>query len=215
MSAITPDSPVNMKHRLTGAVVLVLVGVFILPMILNGHGVGGHGVGDSVDPANNSATLADAGLDTRLGSDGLLGQTAPRSKGEMREYVSHIHPQHKTMQPAPTTEPPAPTVEPPATPAAGLRLQPLDEQPATEGSDAIAKGWVVRIGSFAEKANAEQIVTLLRDNGLEPRTSVVQTGIGSVTRVWVGPFSERVAAARQRAHIQDVTGEQGAIKAYP
>ena len=77
------------------------------------------------------------------------------------------------------------------------------------------RGWIVRIGTFGKIENANRISSLLQEKGFEPMTGKVDTENGSATRVWVGPYTTRVEAARVQTRILDATGEKGLITAYP
>lgn len=220
--AAPADDIVNLKHRLTGAAVLVSLGVFVLPIILSGQHASqpnaGSGIAHSGDrPPRGGAhnPQSDAGSAVAQGpAEGMMSGAGPRPQSQLREFVSHIKPLVAVVEPATAPELNDTLVEPQAPGENTLRLQPLDEDQA-QADGGVAHGWVVRIGSFAEEANARQIVTILQSKGIEPQTSEVQTDLGKVIRVWVGPFQERVTAARQRAHIEQATGEKGYLKSYP
>lgn len=77
-------------------------------------------------------------------------------------------------------------------------------------------GWVVRVGTFSKKDNADRVLKRLQQAGFSPSTTKIKTDNGLATRVWVGPYEQRVEAARMRKRVQQVTGgEEGYIAAYP
>jgi cell division septation protein DedD len=78
-------------------------------------------------------------------------------------------------------------------------------------------GWIVQVGVFIEQAGAERVVQDLRSKGFNPSTSIVDTNRGkdTGTRIWLGPFEQRVAAAKAKTRLKNETGEAGFIRAYP
>jgi len=91
---------------------------------------------------------------------------------------------------------------------------------AESGSKPASKidvGWVVQVGVFTDKNGAEKVVKDLSSKGFTPSTSTVDTnrGKGTGTRVWLGPFAQRVDAAKTKTRLTERTGEPGFIRAYP
>jgi len=81
----------------------------------------------------------------------------------------------------------------------------------------VTRGWVVQVGVFTDKKGAEKVVQNLKSKGFKPSTSVVDTNRGKATgtRVWLGPFAQRVDAAKIKNRLTSKTGEAGFIRAYP
>jgi len=84
----------------------------------------------------------------------------------------------------------------------------------TENS-AVDVGWVVQVGVFTDKKGADRVVKDLKTKGFKPSATVVETNQGMGTRVWLGPFSQRVDAAKTKTRLKDRTGEDGFLRAYP
>ena len=78
-------------------------------------------------------------------------------------------------------------------------------------------GWVVQVGVFTDKRGAAKVVDDLRDKGFNPSTSIVDTNRGKATgtRIWLGPYAQRVEAAKSKTLLTSKTGEAGFIRAYP
>jgi len=76
-------------------------------------------------------------------------------------------------------------------------------------------GWIVSVGVFSDKKNVTAVLKDLKRKGFKPSTSEMQTSKGLATRVWLGPFAERVEAAKSKTMLKQQTGEPGLIKAYP
>lgn len=186
---------------------LIGFGVVILPALLGGKGPQFGEEGSAVTPRLDSKVFVSK--ITPIG--GATPQLTP-APAQTAATVPVVEAQ--PTLPAKTAEPPAETKvatakkvdpkpkatpKPESTPAAGV------EEP----------GWVVRVGTFARQDNVDRVVKRLRQAGFEPSTTDVKTQTGSVTRVWIGPYGKRVEAARMRTRVQQVTGGEGYIAAYP
>ena len=78
-------------------------------------------------------------------------------------------------------------------------------------------GWIVQVGVFTDKSGAKKVSDSLIENGFKPSSTVVDTnlGLGTGTRVWLGPFSSRDEAGKVKANLADKTGSSGFVRAYP
>lgn len=207
MAKSAVESEFDLKKRLVGAFVLIGFGVIILPALLGGEGPQFGEEGAPVTP--------------RLESKVFVSKITPIGG----ETPQPIHGTVQTTKPEPIAEAATPvpaTVSPANTgnsgksiaktePAARQKLKPKSK-PAANSNE---PGWVVRIGTFAKQDNVERVVKRLQQAGFEPSTTNVKTDRGSVTRVWIGPYSKRVEAARMRTRVRQVTGGEGYIAAYP
>lgn len=111
-----------------------------------------------------------------------------------------------------------PETKPQAKPKPDTRQNALDAALAAEsGNVDVDVGWVVQVGVFTDKNGAEKVVKDLKTKGFKPSTSIVDTNRGKATgtRVWLGPFAQRVDAAKTKTRLTDRTGEPGFIRAYP
>lgn len=78
-------------------------------------------------------------------------------------------------------------------------------------------GWVVQVGVFTDSKGAAKVVSDLKSKGFDPSTTIVDTNMGKATgtRVWLGPYAQRVDAAKSKTSLKDRTGGDGFIRAYP
>lgn len=198
------DPGFEFKHRITGAVILILFAVIVLPMILGGPNP--ELVNSAPEPA--------------------------RSDQQTQVFVSKITPiGGATPERGPSPEPQAPAGDaadrPPSEPTApgavakseqdtggadGRLAKPQARPPAAAVVD---RGWIVQVGVYSKAENAERMRALLSKRGFKPESDAVKTRSKDATRVWIGPFAKRVDAARMRARLEQATGEKGYIVAYP
>jgi DedD protein len=117
---------------------------------------------------------------------------APRP-GETAKPQEPPASQPSTPPPAAVTPPPAASAPPPApatttTKDTGTKAAPPPQQsPATAPA---GKGWVVQVGTFRDRANAEKTLQELKGQGF-PASIVVS---GGTSRVRVGPYAQKTEA---------------------
>ncbi len=184
--------PVNLKHRLIGAVVLVAAVVILVPLILSERepptelkaisDIPGKDVAkpDAVPaPAPSEYMLPD---DSRDGGGRAASGTA--------------------AGPAPEQKPATITAEK-APPKAASNVAKPD------------KGWVVQVGIFSNAGNATRLAERLKQQGYDVLLDDIGQNNEKRTRLRVGPFADKDAAQRAQAKIQQQAGVAGAVVTYP
>ncbi len=140
-----------------------------------------------------------------------LLSTEVKKKSEPKEVqVAAAKPAEPKSSPPVANKPSAPSeTKPPETPKRQVA--------AVANESAIDVGWVVQVGVFTDKKGAGRVVDDLRDKGFTPSTTIVDTNRGkdTGTRIWLGPYAQRVEAAKAKAELTRKTGEAGFIRAYP
>jgi DedD protein len=195
------------KERLTGAIILVALIVLLVPELLTGP----------VRSAPRANAVASSAEEPPLRSYTikLTDEAHPRSA------AVHSGPE----QPAPLATPPAPSADTSAQPSAREPPSSTAPPPAAavgapqaphgEGAAALppgtaegSGGYVVQLGSFANRANADRLARQVRSQGFP--VSVSRGTSGRLYRVRVGPAHDRAAAAElvQQLHAR---GHSGAI----
>ena len=173
-------SPINLKHRIIGAVILVsLRGDFsahdpertrAADRVQGHQRDSGKGTASEAPPPSTSDDSRDGG-----------GRAA---SGTAAEYALPEPPPEPAALPAPATKPAAPA--PAKAPAGGARP---------------AKGWVVQVGIFANAANAARLGDKLKAQGHEVMLENITQNNESV-RLRVGPFADKSAAQQAQTKIQ-------------
>lgn len=217
MSAPANDQSVNLKHRLTGAVILIGIAVGGASLVLDR--------GDTVptvessppDPSGESFVSRIVSAEQRTGrvpapesprvDGGAPVGAEPETRALAAPVVERTAPERAEPAIQPVLTPhlrmPAPTprlntVEPPApertaAPEVAARAEPNVRVPAGE--------WVVRVASFAESDNAERIVERLEAGGYAPSSARVDVNGKPMVRVWVGPYTDLKDATRAKAEL--------------
>lgn len=187
------------KHRILGAVIIVVLAVIFVPMVLRGR---------SAAPVIDNPDTTPAGANS----------------AENRVVVTDVPPPGVPAKPA-ASEPPAPTpasepmktVTVDVTPAAVEAKPVAAPKPAAEpkAAPAPSSGWVVQVGTFANAANASRLEQKLRAGGQPVRADHIQIETGKAVRLRVGPFHDRAAAVKAQERIQKDLGVKGVVLAYP
>ncbi|MCC7330065.1 MAG: SPOR domain-containing protein [Gammaproteobacteria bacterium] len=201
----------KLQERMVGAGVLVLVLVVIGPLLLDG------GPQREVDPqaipGQRSDELHTQTIDLRAtGASRPPAAVAPAvavppPPPVPAEQPLAEPPPSAAAAPAPAVAAPVPTPAALPAPAAG---QPAKEavaaaapataaervtQPAASAARPAAGGaWLVQVGTFSQKDNAERLVAELRARGFAAVPSASGSGGRTLYRVRVGPAGSREAA---------------------
>ena len=161
----------SLKERLAGAVVLVVLAVWLIPQVLDG-------------PEDGSGR-----------SQQTLTLPAPAESGGLRTQTIRLD----EKRALPTAKPAAPQTQvetsgkaaadrPVAKPAAAVTK-------AAAGAGLSAdSGWFVQLGSFAERDNAKRLADTVAELGFKAEVSRFTAGSSVLHRVRVGPRPSRVAA---------------------
>ncbi|MGE0581217.1 MAG: SPOR domain-containing protein [Steroidobacteraceae bacterium] len=180
------------KERLTGAVILVVFLVLVVPALLSG-------------PPRSVAPAAPAAGEGPPMRSYTIDLTAPAgAQPPMTLAPAPVPVPAPEPEPAPAPTPPPAVAESQAAPAA---------EPAAEPDAPPAAGFAVQIGSFASRANADGLVAKLRMAGHAAFISPTD-GARKLYRVRVGPVADQAAAERLAGQLA-AAGQKGKIVSLP
>jgi DedD protein len=196
------------KERLTGALILVGLIVVLVPELLSGpiaRTVNTRGpVSAAEEPPLRSYTinLAD---EPRGGS----GSARPQPSAPAAPVTAAPEPVAATTPP-PTAAGTETEQAPPVTrPAASNAPPPAPPQSAATPAGSSAAAYMVQLGSFANRANAERLAQQVHALGYPVSVSRGTTG-RRLYRVQVGPTHDRAAAEQTAAKLR-AQGHKGAV----
>lgn len=187
----------QLKERLIGAAVLVALGVWLIPWILDGP------VPEATE--RSAALELPAPEETpamRVETIDLEARRAPESAPELGAA------EPSTVVSEPPAQPPRNERVPTAAAAPSPRVadpEPAARARAREPERAQATGdWAVQLGSFGERENAERLAKRVATFGAEPEVSTTRSAGRVMYRVRVGPHASReladAAASSLTAH---------------
>ncbi|NDE87803.1 MAG: SPOR domain-containing protein [Gammaproteobacteria bacterium] len=192
-----------LKHRLTGAVILVLLAVLLLPELLTGSGQTSRARA-AADAANGEERSIRIDLTEAASSPAAAAAPEANEPAAVALPVPPSPPVEAEAAPAapvaPATAVPAPVVAASAAPAA-----------ATPSAAAVpAAAYYVQIGVFENKASARNLERKLRDKGFKPVVDEIQRSGKTLHRVRVGPEADRASANALRARLE-TAGHKGSV----
>lgn len=223
-SAKGAEPEYELKHRITGAIILVAAAVLVIPMLLSGPGP--EGDGDLRHPAREASSqsrIVPLDLSEILPASGEGGEDLPlaavedqqptlldlteNNDGETTQAESRSVPDQGEDAQDESARPALVMTRIPDTPEEQAEAQArADTAVKAEGQG----DWIVRVGTFSKQANADRVFKLLTENGYAPKRTPVSTSEGSSTRVWLGPFAEKTAK-EVSTRMKDLVGEKGFV----
>jgi len=196
------------KERLTGAILLVALIVLLVPELLTGP----------IRSAPRAAAVASAAEEPplrsytiKLGDEPHARDSAAHSGPEQPAPLSGAPPAPAAAAAPTATEEPMSSSPPPAlAPAPAVRLAPAAGAAAAPAAEAAegAGTYVVQLGSFASRANADRLARQVRAQGFP--VSVSKGTSGHLYRVRVGPAHDRAAASELAQQLR-ARGHSGAV----
>ncbi len=194
------------KERLVGAVVLVGLIVALVPEMLSGP----RRESDAGQAADDSVRTYTIDLDPASGLPADTPATPGVAEGPSLAPAEAVpaRPEPEVTQPATAS-----TEERPATPKPPPR-EAQREAPREAPQPAVDAGWVVQLGSFASRDNAERLAAEVRRGGYRAFVSRFESGRSVRYRVRVGPERERAQAEAVAKRLQR-DGRQVSIVAHP
>ncbi len=203
----------KLLERMIGAGVLLLALVIIAPALLDG----GAGLPANPDiPGQRSDELRthvfrlDEGARAALPAESLpsVAPDAPSAVGgETSRGVAQVPTEPQPVI-APAAPPPVDAEAPRGDSTTGSGLAAVPDKPAPAAAPAGA--WLVQVGTFGQKANAERLAASLRDRGFATDVSPTSRGEKTLFRVRVGPPGSRADAEGLRTRLQ-AAGQTGQV----
>ncbi len=183
----------SLKERVIGAIVLVVVAVLIVPVFLDGSA-------DDTEIVSEVVTLP--------------GQNAQESMTQVvvlnRDRAEPVPTSAPALAPQETK--PEPVISKPQAAAKEAVLPAAKERPSEPESS--TGMWAVQLGSFSNQENAERLAAGLRKQGYAAFLSQLDTGLGALHRVRIGPQKDRDGAESVAAKLGK-SGHSGQVVPHP
>jgi DedD protein len=204
----------GLKKRLLGAAVLASLAVIFVPMLIEGPPANRQELGEIPPPPERkdfASTMLREEVTRPQPVRVDIPPVSPASVvGSAEPVVASPRPE---PEPEPQPVPPesAPEAEPPAQaqeqePTAGTSPAP---QVATETG---LTAWVVQVGSFSNRDNANRLIEKLREAGFQTADAEQVELLGETRyRVRGGPMVEKAKAERLLPEIDKVSGTRGRV----
>lgn len=186
-----------LKQRLVGATVLVALGVIFIPMLLERDN----------DDARLSVRMEippppDLEMPDSFAKADDSQPIVPLPS--MQEALKEIKPQEQSASAA-EEEKPAEKSEP---------VKSVQSKPKTDKSKSEKAGvrqWVVQVGSFSHKTNAEALKDKLNNAGFKAYVESIKANTGFAYRVRIGPLKDRQEAESMVKRLNSKAGYRGIV----
>ncbi len=199
---IIPALDTALKHRLTGAVILVLLAVLLLPELLTGSGRAKDPRGPSAGPPDSAERSFDIDL-TQGTADPRLAQPPLAAESTATQPAAPLNlpvPPAAVATPTPAAPLPAATSPAAETPPAAA------PPPAASSADA----YYVQLGVFVNRASATNLANKLKTGNFAVKVDEIRRDNKILHRVRVGPVADRVAANALLKRLADA-GHAGSV----
>jgi DedD protein len=190
------------KQRIVGTIVLLALGLIFLPIIFDGQGSYQPSVSSRIPPAPEVPILPEpqpTRPQLQIEETALLGESDSSPAAEVEQTVEE--PLEESLQEAGEVA----VVE--SESAFQREVPSLDE-------NGLPQGWSVRLGTFANAANAENLLNRLLEAEYKAYSRVITANESTMTAVFVGPWLERGRVEQFQQELQDRFQLNGMIVRY-
>ena len=207
---IIPSLDTALKHRLTGAVILVLLAVLLLPELLTGSG-------RATDPRGSSAGAPDSAersfdIDLTQGTIDPLAVAPPLAAVPLP--APPTAPLNLPVPPAAVVTPPAGVATPPAATSPSAETSPPVVPPPAQNAPppavSSAEAYYVQLGVFVNRASATNLANKLKTGSFVVKVDEIRRDGKVLHRVRVGPVADRTAANDLLKRLAD-SGHAGSV----
>lgn len=181
------DEENKFKQRIVGALVLIALAVIIVPLVLDFRKDYGRVIkGTNIPPKPDDFRVE------------VMPLTPPE---DLKTLPANGEPA-ETSSPAPPPESAAPAATPPKTvkqepapgPAKTVTAKKPAPPPGETASTTVEEGWIVQLGSFSSKQNAEDLRDQIQKKGFKAFVDEVMVDGKPIQRVRIGPMEKKSGA---------------------
>ncbi|MEA1890808.1 MAG: SPOR domain-containing protein [Pseudomonadota bacterium] len=199
------------RHRLTGAVVLILLAIILLPMLLSKK--------PDAEVAEADPVVMEI---TRQGKKVFVSRISSTTEADSRQEKKPADGAETTAEPdkkgtdqqstalfSPMKTPVARSAEPKKTAVQATTKK--KTVPKKSSKIVPAGSWILQVGVFSKSENANKKVSELKKKGFSAKSGKMKTSKGTVTKVWIGPFKDRKSAEKMQDRLQHKTKQRGLV----
>ena len=186
----------QLKERLVGATVLVILAVVFIPMLLDDTHDDKNEITGTIIPPKPDSDFSSRIIPLDEDSDNI--KTTPAEDA--------------VQEPSAVTRP-EPVVKP--TPVEDKTPEITAKESTTSDQDVGLSAWVVQLGSFSSETNAQSLNKKLRDAGYPAFVEPIKEKNSVSFRVRVGPELKRSDAQSIRDKIKNTMQLDGIVISYP
>jgi len=213
-----------MKQRLVGTIVLLCLALIFIPLLLDGEGIAPPTMNLNIPPRPQlemepiAEPVRPAIIADNLSNTGTVPQlevppfVEPSDEEEEQVEAPQLLAEEPEPAPAPAT--PAQTAQTPATTTPAPAATPAPERVPARDSAGLPEGWVVRLGTFADRNNADRLLKQLLDARYKAYIESVSSAQGVLAGVYVGPVLTRAEADSLQRELRSKFQLEGLIRRF-
>jgi len=201
----------GLKKRLLGAAVLASLAIIFVPMLIEDPPVDRHELREIPPPPERQDFASSMLREEVPRPQPVRVDIPPVTPTSVVDAVEPAQAVVASPQPEPQAVSPEPEPEPEPEPAQAP--EPTSGTPAPElATRSGLTAWVVQVGSFSNRDNADRLIAKLREAGFQT-ADAEQVELRGETRfrVRVGPMVEKAKAERLLPEIDKVSGTKGRV----
>ena len=187
----------SLKERLVGAAVLVAIGAWLIPWVLDGSEQAAVPATSPLElpiPAANNPPIRSETivLEQQRAAplpNAVSGVQTPSSAGSAGAAGSASAPSGPPVASAPSPAAAGPADAEPAAPAVAAAV--ATTATTSGASEPGATRWYVQLGAFRDQGNADRLAARVRTYGFDAQVSALAASGGAVHRVRIGPQPTR------------------------
>ncbi len=179
----------HLKQRLVGATVLIVLGIIVLPMILDKP------VSLEPEPEVTNIELPYSRVEEKpeqtqtIPEEVIARYEQPEEKPQASEPTKQKPAQKPAVVSQEKEKVPVPEIKP--------EIRPVEPPKKTEGS----MQWAVQMGSFSSKENADRLVKRLKAQKFLAYFEDVDSNGKVIYRVRVGPFNSKIKTEKMKQKL--------------
>lgn len=208
------------QNRLVGTAIIAAAAVIFLPDILNGKKEQNQTVFEDIPQAPKIVATANK---TKFPEEKLT--LIPKSKVDKTAALRKVFDDSQNIIEAENKEANKKIVINTAKKETPLSKSLNDSQKAKsevkssivikpETNNASVEKWVVQLGSYSQKKNVDELVSVLEKNGFKAFTKPIKTKMGNLTKVFVGPEVVKSILENKLPELKALTKVEGKVSTY-
>lgn len=191
------------KQRIVGTVVLLALALIFLPIVFDGQGSYQTPMSSRIPDPPQVAVLPEPIQSRPV----IVADSFPEPEDEEEPAATAddaLVASLESTEPVADTAPEQPdaVAEEPETVEVTVSEPDFTRDPPSLGPDGLPQGWSVRLGSFSDASNADNLLARLQDAGYRAYTRDIASGQGNLTGVFVGPWLDRARVEGYQQELQ-------------
>ncbi|GMQ91358.1 MAG: hypothetical protein BMS9Abin11_0666 [Gammaproteobacteria bacterium] len=215
------DPRFNPKHRIVGVIIIVSLAVIFVPMILKNDPDGLRKDKQRLSRIVDKDTKVYV-AQVKQATTAVVVQA--KKDGKKTNTVSTTKKENKTKDTTRTVaksgskdskKPARQEIVASTKDSSKMKTSTVTKKPEKQKNTTVKKGWLIQVGTFANKSNARRVSKLLKQAGFRVNMTNIEvdrkTSTKSAVRIRVGPFAQKEIARKKLAVVNRTVGVEGMV----